>query len=164
MADFVWEEYMVSNIKHFFSEIMLEKFGKNILQEDFIKADSRTIWYEGPDVMAIVSGFQIDTIQMILHQGEIWFEYKIWQSLLVHPKKVIRKKFYSSFSFFKPSPWLPRTICWLHWLLTGVLLSRSLHLDLCIPRAPSNFYIIVSSILNVSDTKLSASHWRFPQG
>ena len=69
MADFVWEEYMVSNIKHFFSEIMLEKFGKNILQEDFIKADSRTIWYEGPDVMAIVSGFQIDTIQMILHQG-----------------------------------------------------------------------------------------------
>ena len=100
---------------------------KTILQEDFIKADSRTIWYEGPDVMAIVSGFQIDTIQMILHQGEIWFEYKIWQSLLVHPKKVIRKKFYSSFSFFKPSPWLPRTICWLHWLLTGVLLSRSLH-------------------------------------
>ena len=69
MADFVWEEYMVSNIKHFFSEIMLEKFGKNILQEDFIKADSRTIWNEGPDVMAIVSGFQIDTIQMILHQG-----------------------------------------------------------------------------------------------
>ena len=70
-----------------FSEIMLEKFGKNILQEDFIKADSRTIWNEGPDVMVIVSGFQIDTIQMILHQGEIWFEYKIWQSLLVHPKK-----------------------------------------------------------------------------